>query len=526
MRRKMLAMMLAASLILTTACGAKQETEVAKIDSKEPLTLDWYINYSWFVTRWGNNLVTDTITEETGVDVNFIVPVGSEEEKLNALIASDTLPDMITLGWWEPQIEEMIHKDMVYALNELDDEYNTYFFEVADENVVNWYTQEDGNIYCYPNSSYTPQDVEERDNIPANLTFLVRKDIYEAIGSPDMTTQEGFYNAIKEAEKMFPEVNGEPLIPIGGTGFDEAGCSSFDKYLQDFLNVPFEKDGEFYDRNTDEEYLSWIKLFRKLNEEGYISPNTFVDQRTQISEKVADGRYFCLIYQRTDLADQQKILYARNPESIYMAVDGPRNSNGDDPILPTSGITGWTVTMISKNCKDPKRAIEFMEYLMSERGQKLISVGVEGVTYDMVNGKAVLKPEVSELLKTDRAAYDELYGADDAYWMLQNNVMQMQWAPDVEEPLLQMAEWTYPYATYVGQYEVTLNDSVELGESETRYKKLWSDTLKNLILAKSDEEFDQIVEQYKIDREAIGYSKIHEAETRQMNINKQKLGLD
>ena len=58
-----------------------------------------------------------------------------------------------------------------------------------------------------------------------------------------------------------------------------------------------------------------------------------------------------------DMLTQQKILYANDPDSIYMAVEGPRNANGDDPLRPTTTINGWTVTLISKNCKHPERAI-------------------------------------------------------------------------------------------------------------------------------------------------------------------------
>jgi len=360
--------------LLLGACGDKDEKKDNEVsnETKAPITLDWYINYSWFVTRWGGNLVSDTITDETGVSVNFIAPVGSEDEKLNALIASDSLPDIITLGWWEPQVEEMINKGMVYSLNDLAEEYDTNFFDYANEDVVRWYKQEDGDIYCYPNSFYTPKDVENHENIAANLTFLVRKDIYEAIGKPDMTTKEGFYNAIKDAVKKCPEVNGEPLIPIGGTPFDDSGCASFDQYLQNFLAVPYEKNGEYYDRYTDEEYIRWLKLFRKLSEEGYLSPDIFVDTRTQMSEKIAEGRYFCMLYQRTDLADQEKLLYEKDPDSIYIAVDGPKNSRGEDPVLPSNGIPGWTITLISKNCEHPDRAIKFLSYLMSENGQKLM----------------------------------------------------------------------------------------------------------------------------------------------------------
>ena len=144
----------------------------------------------------------------------------------------------------------------------------------------------------------------------------------------------------------------------------------------------------------------------------------FVDTRIQMEEKLAKGRYFCMLYQYSDTISQQKALYENDPDSIYMAVEGPRNSNGDDPTLPTNNMNGWTLTLISKNCKYPERAIAFMDYMMSEHGQMLIYLGVEGVTYDIVDGKPVLKEDVSKILNSDRETYDRLYGADDAYWML------------------------------------------------------------------------------------------------------------
>lgn len=47
--------------------------------AKEPVTLDWYVNYSWFTTPWGNNVVSEKITEETGVTVHFITPMGMKQ---------------------------------------------------------------------------------------------------------------------------------------------------------------------------------------------------------------------------------------------------------------------------------------------------------------------------------------------------------------------------------------------------------------------------------------------------------------
>lgn len=492
----------------------------------EAVTFDWYVNYSWFTAGWGENMVSKKITEETGVSLRFITPGGNESEKLNALIASDSLPDFITLGWWEPQVNEMIDGGMVYALNELADRYDPYFYHVSNADVVNWYTREDGNIYGYPNSSFTAKDLEEQDRIGSNQAFLVRKDIYEAIGSPDMTTPEGFKAAVEKAYQMFPEVDGEPLIPVGAHVFNNQGNVSFDKYLMNFLAVPFEENGEVYDRYTDEDYITWLKMFRSLGEEGLLSDDIFIDQRTQMEEKMEKGRYFCMIYQYTDLVSQQKELAASHPERIYLAVDGPKNAAGDAHTLTTTGINGWTVTMISKNCAHPERAIAFLDYLLSEQGQLRVFLGVEGETFDYVDGKPVVKEGVSELLNTDRAEYNKKYGADNMYWMLQNNVMQLKWAQEPAKPLRQIMEWSYRYAVYNGQYDSFLPGESKEAYMENRIVELWSETLPRLLLAESEERFDEIFAGFLEQRDACGFREVQEAKTELMRKAKEKLGME
>ena len=540
--RKMIAWGMAVAMTagmtnVLTGCGAEREgqaVETSQVEDTsqgdedtpawekyagEPVTLDWYVNYSWFATPWGENAVSQKITEETGVNINFITPIGNETEKLNALIASDSLPDLITLGYWEPQVNQMIEENMVYALNELADDYDAYFWQVTDADVVNWYTMDDGNIYGYPCSTVTPKQVKEHDDITSNQTFLVRKDIYEAIGSPDMTTPEGFKAAVEKAAEMFPEVNGEKLIPVGSHVFDNQGNVSFDKYLMNFLAVPWEN------RYTDPEYVIWLKMFRELGEEGLLANDIFVDTRIQMEEKLAKGRYFCMLYQYSDTISQQKALYENDPDSIYMAVEGPRNSNGDDPTLPTNNMNGWTLTLISKNCKYPERAIAFMDYMMSEHGQMLIYLGVEGVTYDIVDGKPVLKEDVSKILNSDRETYDRLYGADDAYWMLQNNVMQLQWEQKAGPATEQLLVWACKYTVYNGQYDVSLSTSPEIAAMDEKCTKLWSETLPKLLLASNEAQFDEIFEEFVGKRNAMGYQEVLKQKTVLMNAAKEKMGI-
>ncbi len=519
----------------TNQPDAKRDSEDAAMQEEipawqkyagEPVDFDWYINYSWFTTGWGENIVSKKITEETGVNIHFITPSGNESEKLNALIAADSLPDFITLGWWEPQVNEMIDHNMVYALNELADSYDMYFYQVSNEDAVNWYTKEDGNIYCYPNSSITAKDIEEHDNIGSNQTFLVRKDIYEAIGSPDMTTPEGFQAAVEKAYEMFPTVDGEPLIPVGAHVFNDRGNVSFDQYLMNFLAVPFEENGEIYDRYTDEDYMRWLKMFRQLREEGLLTDDIFIDQRTQMEEKMAKGRYFCMIYQYTDMLSQQKELYMNHPERIYLAVDGPKNAAGDDHTLTTTEINGWTVTLISKNCEEPERAIAFLSYMLSEQGQLRISLGVEGETFDYVDGKPVVREEVKKILNEDRAEYDRLYGADDAYWMLQDNVMQLKWKQEADEPVKQIMEWSYQYAVYDGQYNSLFPNGSKEEYIDNEIKAMWSETLPKLLLAESEERFDEILAEFVKKREDYGFQDIQAEKTELMKMTKEKMGIE
>lgn len=516
-------------LLLLTSCGtrdtAPSPVEADVSSAQEPITLSWYIHYNWYSTPWGGNLVSDTITEETGVTVEFVAPSGNEREKLAALIASDDLPDLITIGWWEPQVQELIDKGYVLALNTLADEYCPDFYEQADATALRWYTQADGNVYCYPNSSYSPQDLEDNTTLASNQTFLVRKDIYEAIGSPDMTTPEGFANAVRAAAEQFPVVDGQPLIPIGAHAFSSTGCDSFDKFLQNFLAVPYEKDGSFYDRYTDPDYLQWLKMFRQLGEEGYLADDIFVDQRAQMEEKIRDGRYFCMIYQRTDIAGPQRQRYQIDPDSIYIAVDGPRNAAGDAHTLPSGGVPGWTVTLISQKCSHPERAILFMTYLMSERGQRLISVGVEGESYTMRDGKAVFTPEVEQLYQNDYDAFVRQIGADDTYWMLQNNVMQSSWVEEADPSLSQMADWAIPYTVYTAQYDRALPAGSEEAVAEEKIDTLWGKTLPQLLLASTETEFDAILDDFVQQRSELGYDSVLAAKTEQVELAKELLEL-
>ena len=502
-----------------------------KANAENPVKFDWYINFSWFARHWGDSKVSKYITEKTGVDVNFIVPAGNEAEKLNAMIAGDALPDLITLGWWEGQIPMMIDAGLLYSLDELAEQYDPYFFKVTDPNKIGWYTQADGHIYGYPNASYTAADYEKyKGKLTSNETFLVRKDMYEALGSPDMTTPEGFLGALRAAKEKFPTVNGQSLIPFGTNEFGDTGCSMLQGYLSHFLAIAPEKNGKFVNADLglteDPEYLRWMKMFRQAHEEGLFATDVFVDKRSQIEEKAAQGRYFCMLYQNWDMQAPQNALYAKDPNSIYIAVDGPKNTKGDDPVLAGGGIAGWTVTLISKNCKDPARAIQFLTYLISEEGQMDTNFGIEGETYTIENGIPKLTKEVAELDKNDKNKQETEIGVQYTYWMLMDNAWQAQWgaeyAPSLEQPQLWTRPYVHSYAAYDGLTLPVGSDEQIIYED---IQRRWGKVLPQLIRAESEAEFDKIVKEFNEYKKSKGIDKVIDAQTVLMNINKKKLGM-
>ena len=490
-----------------------------------PITFDFYINESWYSQKW-ESAVAKYITEKTGVTLNFIMPTGDGNEKLNTMIASNTLPDFVCSNSSQDGVKKIEASKQVYALNELADKYDPYFWKVAPKSTVKWWTRSDGNIYGYPNFSSAPEQRTPGIKEASNQTFLVKKDMYEAIGKPDMTTPEGFLNALKAAKEKFPTVNGKPLIPFGTHEFNEGGCWALNDFLQNHLAIPWSKDGKLYDRFTDPEYIKWIKTLRKANEMGLIAKDIFIDQRPQIEEKMTQGRYFSMLYQYVDAENSQLALYKNDPNSVYIAIDGPMNANHDTQTLPGGGLGGWELNYITKNCKNPERAIRFFAYWISEEGQKDFYCGKKGELWDEVDGKVQFKPEVLELSYSDTLAFYKKYGARDCYWMFYNPLVVAAWEPPYKEPIKQPREWTYG-KTHDFTLESDVRPPMDTPEGIIAKKigDKWGQVQPKLILAKSDEEFDKLMDDFIATREKLGYAKLMEFQNKQLQLNKERAGV-
>lgn len=493
-----------------------------KLDTT-PVNLTWFVGAEWYGHTWGESLTSKYVTQKTGVNIEFEVLTGEPSERLSRMLTTDRLPDLITIGSWESAVIKLRESHLIYALDELANQYDPYFFKVADDGALQWYREEDDHTYVIPNDAYSPEQMRSTGLTGANQTFLVRKDLYESMGKPDLSTPTGFLNALRLLKNQYSVYKGQLISPFWAQGNASYGMT---EYLQNLLAIPHEQNGKVYDRMTDPDYIEWLKTFRTAYEQGLINVDFLVDSSAQVQEKTSHAQYFMMIREWTDISDlNSKLEVLTNQNSTYIAVDGPRNSRGESAKLFPGSMDGWMVTMISKSTKNPERAIRFLTYLASEEGQRDLFLGKEGETWTMENGKPRLTAAMVQLYDTDRERLEKEYGIMDTYWMLRNPAFVNPWRPEHTPSIKQMEAFANQHADldsgiYKGLDPVGDSD---IALAWSRISQNWEEVLPELITAKDEAAFDKIFENFLIRRVNYGFNQVMEYRQAELELRKSKI---
>ncbi|MCP1427185.1 putative aldouronate transport system substrate-binding protein [Paenibacillus xylanexedens] len=493
-----------------------------KLDTT-PVNLTWFVGAEWYGQTWGESLTSKYVTQKTGVNIEFEVSTGEPSEMLSRMLTTGSLPDLITIGSWESAVNKLRESNLIYALDELANKYDPYFYKVAGDDALQWYRQEDGHTYVIPNDAYSPEQMRSTSLTGANQTFLVRKDLYESMGKPDLTTPKGFLNALQLLKNQYSVYKGQLISPFWAQGNASYGLT---EYLQNLLAIPHEQNGKVYDRMTDPDYMEWLKTFRTAYEQGLINVDFLVDSSAQVQEKTNHAQYFMMIREWTDISDlNSKLEVLTNQNSYYIAVDGPRSSSGESAKLFPGSMDGWMVTMISKSTENPERAIRFLTYLASEEGQRDLFLGKEGETWEMKNGKPQLTAAMVQLHDTDRERLEKEYGIMDTYWMLRNPAFVNKWRPENAPSIKQMEEFANQQADLdSGIYKGLdpIGDS-DIALAWSRISQNWEEVLPELITAKDEAAFDKIFENFLIRRVNYGFNQVMEYRQAELELRKAKI---
>ncbi|MEK4368826.1 sugar ABC transporter substrate-binding protein [Paenibacillus sp. FSL R5-0473] len=489
-----------------------------QLDKKEEATdLTWYVNADWWNTDFGKDIVTKKIKEDLNINIKFIT---GDDTKLNTFFAGGDMPDLLTVF---DSNSPVVQKAATWAmpLNDLAEKYDPYFNKVAAADTLNWFQLADGKTYGYPNYSNTQEDYDS-GNIPAKTAFIIRKDVYEALGSPVIGTPEEFQSVMKRIKQEFPA-----LIPFGFNSIGE-GTGSLGDTLQDFIGVPLENEnGEFYDRNLDEDYLTWLKTLNTVYRDGNISDDSFADDGTAFEEKVKSGKYATMLLDGTpQQGGNLQIYMSANEGKEYVAIDGPQSTKGNEPTLNQSGITGWMINFISKDCKDPAKAIQIFTYLLSEEGQTLMNYGIEGETFQTkADGSVELLPAVKDMQLHNADQFKKDYRMGEFMFFGHDRHKALS-ADAFPEAIKQMQEWG---KGKLKPHFILENISPDQGTPEARalsaINTKWNTTLVSMVRSKDDASYDNALASYKSFLGENRWEEIVKVRSEKMKLNKEKLGI-
>ncbi|MDQ8737355.1 ABC transporter substrate-binding protein [Paenibacillus sp. LHD-38] len=342
--------------------------------------------------------VEKVIKEKTGVTVEWEYTTGSETEKVNAIFATQDLPDIYTGPAWGGELDGMIKaakEDQLVDLSDKLDKYPNLAKSIAKENVPPALYEK--GIDAYDGKKYLllqNQPATDKDGTDWLYGFYVRKDIAEAIGvdPQSVKTKDDFYQFLKKIQDANLQANGQPVIPLGGFSNGWAVGIANTMFYGGAGYVD-KGDGTLENSFFSKGYDEYTLYYRKLLSEGLLDAEAFTQTDPIAKEKILQGRVAVLAAHYPAILDASKEYVKSNPGSDYVPV-GPLERAGAEPNRPVDlGIQGNNVTAITKACKDVDAALRLLDYLASDEGFMLVRYGVQGVHWDMENGKPTAKKE-------------------------------------------------------------------------------------------------------------------------------------
>ncbi|CAH1190398.1 hypothetical protein PAECIP111892_00147 [Paenibacillus auburnensis] len=399
----------------TAGEGSNAEDSSSGTDLK-PITLTYFSEDG--STNWNNmkDEVGKIITEKTGVTLDAEFAVGDPVQKISLIAATGNYPDLLAA---KADVGKLVDAGAVIDLTDLIDKYAPNIKKMLGDKLVRTkYSLDDEAIYAIP----TWSAVDEK-KMKADGGFELQHRVVKEAGYPEIKTVKDYEKVIQDYIDKHPtDENGNKNIGLSLNGDD---WHMYQVTNSGFQTTGGPDDGEYYiDQEThqatyhfrrpeEKEYFRWLN---HMNDIGLLDPESFVQKTDQFKAKVASGRVLGLADPEWDYGDAQNALKAAGKfDQTYGHYPVTMSKEYKDTSFWPAGFDGGYGISISSKCKDPVRAIQFLDFLASEEGQIFNNWGIEGKHYTMENGKREVIPAVQQRMDNDNAAFQKESGVG-LYW--------------------------------------------------------------------------------------------------------------
>ncbi len=480
---------------------------------KEPLEITLYGNYDWYtMPKWGKDEVTAWIQENKKVSITEIPNGGNAVQKLNTMIASGELPDII---WGDrgADVERMREAGMLVPFDDYLDKYPN-LKRWLDPIALDMLRSPDGKIYQFPNW-YT-----NRPN--GNAGWVVNKKIYTELGSPKLETTDELYAYLKQVKEKYPNVVPfETDLAKEGHGLDQLFSAFKEDNLTSSAYIAVPEGDKMVSIYKDEGFRESVVYAAKLFREKLMTQDAMTQTRDQVQEKINNGKLAVYAAANPTVYAMQghSELTKNDPDAGYFMV-WPIHKDGLDKnkIYPgTYNKLGWNAAVITKNAKDPEAAFAFLDWWTGHEGMTLQMWGVEGKFWNGIEADGIT-PKFTDKYKTEKDALAEYQTKMDPLMWVGNTVFVDDTKGKFESTL---AENERNWSTY-WQYEITWKtqgDATEfinlspLPESEEgisfqRASDIWTKARAQALYAKTDEEALALLDKAHEDTMNAGFQKV------------------
>jgi len=395
--KKILCLMLAIVLAMGifSGCGQNENTSAIEVYSKEELTPEKIGDYgklklpfakgekieilvSSDISNLEDLLVVKELEKRTGADLELtIVPPSAANDKINVILASKTLPNIMSAG---EKTGEFGKQGAFVKLDEnlnLMPNFKEIFFKNPEKyNTVgyaDWIKAQDGHIYQFP-----VWDIQ-RD---VNHGMLYRKDIFDKHGIKMWNSTEEFYQTLKKLKELYPESTPLTSKTKAEIFVDFAGMWNIRSYK---TWTPYfdEAEGVWKQSLTDPKMKDIADFIKKLYSEGLLDAEFLTNTEAAWTSKMTNKNTSFVTFDWIGRLEQFTTQSAETVPGYDLRFANPI---GTGKVRTLDKVWGGSSVA---NKENSDIAMKLLDYLLSESGSALVTLGVEGVSYELIeNGKA------------------------------------------------------------------------------------------------------------------------------------------
>ena len=250
------------------------------------------------------------------------------------------------------------------------------------------------------------------------MGWMYRKDLADKLNITKMETLDDWYNYMVAVKKDDPNTHG---VGIYGDVLGVASSLKGAFGIKGTMNGWMTQDGgKWVNASITPEAKEAIATVAKWYQEGLIDPAMLSTvEWEQGKEKWIAGASVVGPNDYLAVDSYELQIRQQTPNSKYdiVAVPPPTGPKGGRAELSNFTGFGGFGYALGKNCKDPAAAVKFLDYIFSEEGVVLYSLGVEGKTFTKSGDKYEFLPDMKDLVnKTVKEGGMEIGVTMEAVW--------------------------------------------------------------------------------------------------------------